>query len=162
MKLNWTTGLFSSTYKLKENGESIGHLKVNPWISKAEGLIHEQKLLFKSRGAFSSTVDIFDLHTGKRIGEMKSKSFSSTKILNLENEKPLFLVPKGIFSNKWFLKSKDEAFIEINAKETKGEMKAIGPVNDVMVLSGLYGINQYYVEYIAAAVAAAVAAMMAN
>jgi len=155
MTLIWTKGLFSSTYKIQRNGESIGYFKSSSWSSNAGGVLNEQKVSFKPRGVFSSTVDIFDINTKKRIGEIRTKAFSLNRILKFGND-TLYLFSRGFFSKKWILKDKDITLVEYKARETKGEIKTSDKADDVMILAGLYGINQYY-EYIAVVIVITIA-----
>jgi len=142
--LTWKKGMFSSTCKIYKNSEHIGSIRSNLWSNKATGILSDKKVLFKKHGIFSSDVHIYSMSEGNKVlGVIREKSFSSTSYIKQKEGETFKFSKHGVWTPKYFLKSKNSGGVTYKGHETSGVIDVKGDLDEALILSGLYLSNQY-------------------
>lgn len=140
-QLNWTKGLFESSYQIFEHGNIKHTLFFNSWQNEARAIGQESTYFFKSNGLFNPTTQLFD-DKNNFIGTISYDSWHTKAILALTNGDQYTWNFTNSWYSKWTITDLKDKRVSFDADLSTGTILA-NTNDEVMLLAGLY-IREHY------------------
>jgi len=142
INLKWGKGFFSNTYNIFSNDQFIGELKDRTFSQTADGELNGFKYIFKTKGFFNQTTEIFDAIDGKLLGAITYNGWM-TKATMLISNKTINWKYDNLWCTKWSVFDSEGVMIKYSGSSSKGQIDSNSD-DALLLLSGLFVTNYYW------------------
>ncbi len=139
--LKWKRAAFSTTYKIFNREEQIGHLQDHAFKQTSDGMIRNQAYRFKTEGFFKQKTMITDLQSQEIIGSIEYNSWMNKAEFKLYDRSCHWKYDNG-WQTKWSIADTAGKQIRFAGGMTKGIVEGKDP-EYLLVLAGLFVTNYY-------------------
>ena len=141
MKINWKKNIFSSTYQLSSNHESVGELKEKVFSNSTKAELFGVKIKFSKSDFFSSEVKIIDRTLNQEIGKIKFNAWGNKAVISLNGAKFQWQYEK-FWASKWQIARNGIVVCRYKSKTSRGSIESTVK-DEALILTGLFIYNHY-------------------
>lgn len=140
-RLNWTKGIFESSYQLFEGGEIKHTLFFDTWRNEARAISQQSTYFFKSNGFMNSSIQLFD-DKNNLIAMINYQPWQSKAIVSLTSGEVYHWAFTNNWHSKWAITDLKAKHVNYDSDLSSGTISA-NTDDEIMLLTGLY-IREYF------------------
>ncbi len=141
---SWSKKIFSNTYTISKNGESVGYMKGTEFLSKtSQARLFDNEYTFVSENWNNTKVKIYKKGKPEHISDIKFNGFKSRAEISYQGEiyELKFL---DIWQSKWQISINGKSILMSSKSSLSGGQADIGEDHKELLLIALYTSNYFY------------------
>lgn len=146
--VNWTKGIFDSSYQIFCNGQICGNLMFETWNNNAIGIMSQKNYHFKCSGWFNTVTTIYD-DQHFNLGTIHFNFWQLKAVVNLKNETPLSWNYTNGWLSQWSISNYQNTHLQYKAKNGTGTVSGQNIDHEFTLIVGLY-IKEFFARILVA------------
>jgi hypothetical protein len=146
--VNWTKGIFDSSYQIFCNGQICGNLMFETWNNNALGIMSQKNYHFKCNGWFNTTTTIYD-DTHAVLGTIQFNFWQLRAVASLKDATPLSWNYTNSWLSKWTISNYQNTNLQYKANSGTGTVIGQNIDHELALIVGLY-IKEFFARILVA------------